>query len=967
MSTPQTSEFIAEAKEHLTAICDQLLRLERSGSEAASDRIESILRAAHSVKGGAGFFGLKTIEQIAHKMETVLEAALVRTVPTESQTIDVLLAATDRLAALLDDIEASNLVSVSDITIRLDELAEKLTCDANPTAPSVEHTVDTDSLAAVLPDITALSEAQVLFPIAINLTACQDNGITPIDIVELVLKLGHVEEGSIEAPGVDLGKSVLLGPVIWHATVASLLSSDEFHEQLNLPPYVAEISQPVSDVALAPSESSTAGQSPKSSVGIAAGTSDRVNSIRIPVELADRLVNLSGELVLVRNQSRRYAESNQPLPASVVQRFDAVTSDFQETVLQTRMQPVGNLFSKYPRLVRDLARQLGKQIELQVSGAEVELDKAILDTISDPLIHLVRNACDHGIERPAQRVGDGKPPMGRINLIARHEGDQICIQVKDDGRGVDCKAVSRQLLKQNLRTTEQLARMSERELMALILLPGFSTATQVTDVSGRGVGTDVVRTNLSQVGGTVEIDSVSGQGTTFTLRLPLTLAIIPGLLVTISEQCYAIPQKDLEELVCVDSRQSRARIEWTKEQEMICLRGRLLPLVRLNHVLTAGLESTAVNACREPNALSPLVVAIVRAGSKRFGLVCDRVLANEEIVVKPMHTRLRRLTLYSGATVLGDGRVALILNTEGIATTAQVRFGIDAEIKPEQASLGVAESQNMLVVLQSNGEPAAVPAAMIRRIVMVNRQQVEHVAEDWYTNIDGIPTKLSTLGTTPIDWSTQGVAFVLLPRETQRPIGWVVQSVKGIERVSVNDIHALPTERASIGATVLRGQITPLIDLQSLLGDADLAKSNTLPCPMPSKTHVLLVDDTQFFRDAVGRCLREAGYSVTTAEDGGEALERLKHDSFDIVVSDLEMPVLDGLRLASAVRNIEALRHLPLLALTTQTSEDFRDRARQHGFDAFEVKLDPTSLLATVRTLLQQRDVRTKQEETCHA
>ena len=263
---------------------------------------------------------------------------------------------------------------------------------------------------------------------------------------------------------------------------------------------------------------------------------DRSTTIRIPVVLADRLMNLAGELVLVRNQSRRFADARQALPASVVQRFDAVTTDFQETVLQTRMQSIGNLFNKFPRLVRDLARQLGKQIELHIGGAEVEIDKTILDAISDPLTHLVRNACDHGVELAEVRTGQGKSPMARIDLTARHAGDQICITVSDDGRGIDREAVRRQAVKQGIRTPDELARSSDRDLLALILMPGFSTAAKVTDVSGRGVGMDVVKTNLAQLGGSIEIDSTPGQGTKFTLHLPLTVAIIPGLVIEASGQ-----------------------------------------------------------------------------------------------------------------------------------------------------------------------------------------------------------------------------------------------------------------------------------------------------------------------------------------------------------------------------------------------------------------------------------------------
>ena len=370
-------------------------------------------------------------------------------------------------------------------------------------------------------------------------------------------------------------------------------------------------------------------------------------------------MTLAGELVLVRNQTRRFAEGSQSLPGPVVQRLDAVTAELQETVLQTRMQPVGNLFGKFPRLIRDLARQLGKEIEFEVSGTEVELDKTILDALSDPLTHLVRNCCDHGIEGPDERQAQGKPRVGHIWLGARHLGDQIAIVIRDDGRGIDREAVTRQALQQRLRTAEELARLDDKELLALILLPGFSTATQVTDVSGRGVGMDVVKTNLDQLGGRLEIESTPGKGSTFALELPLTLAIIPCLLVTSGDRTYALPQKDLEELVCVHSGRTGLGIERTAEQEVIRLRGRLLPLVRLASVLLG--QPAAVGQIAElpgkfterpitneekPKGTvpfsfdhashgarnrdspqvndSPVLIAVVKAGTRRFGLAVQQ-------------------------------------------------------------------------------------------------------------------------------------------------------------------------------------------------------------------------------------------------------------------------------------------------------------------------------------------------------
>jgi two-component system chemotaxis sensor kinase CheA len=393
---------------------------------------------------------------------------------------------------------------------------------------------------------------------------------------------------------------------------------------------------------------------------------ERVNTLRINVALLDRLMNLAGELVLVRNQAVRVADPADAQLRQVVQRLNAVTSGVQQAVMLTRMQPVSNLFGKFPRLVRDLAKQLGKQIELTTRGTEVELDKAILESLSDPLTHLIRNCCDHGIETPAERVAAGKPPQGHVLLHAHHEGGQIRIEVRDDGRGIDPDRVRRKALGQGLKTAAELAAMSTAELQALVLLPGFSTAEQVTEVSGRGVGMDVVKTNVEHVGGSLQIESSPGGGTSVHLRLPLTLAIIPCLIVTAGGQRYAIPQKDLEELVCLEGDKA-GKVETANDQEVYRLRNRLLPLVRLSELLArprpfdAAARAEILHRPRPANAL--VSFAVVKVGGERFGLVIDGFLNTEEIVVKPMHPVLKPLRIFSGATIMGDGRVALILDT----------------------------------------------------------------------------------------------------------------------------------------------------------------------------------------------------------------------------------------------------------------------------------------------------------------
>jgi two-component system chemotaxis sensor kinase CheA len=928
MAAPRVFEFSAESREHLTEVCDQLLRLERATGDDARHRVEQMLRAVHSIKGGAGFFGLQKIEQLAHRMESILETSATRPTERVAETIDVLLAAADRLAAMLDDIERSNEVEITGILARLDELQTTLSIgDSCPAAVALQAEPAATNINAPAP----LHEFEIL----VDLSGCQAQNLSPLAVLERLLKHGRIVSGTLDLPDIDLEVTCPNHPIVWRATIVSPLDLSAFEERIALPrPDRQEIQ----------AEPST-GTAP-----LAAASAAGHETIRIPVDLVDRLMNLAGELVLVRNQSRRFTDQDQPLPGQVIQRLDAVTTEFQETVLQTRMQPVGNLFNKFPRMVRDLSRQLDKQLELQIDGAEVELDKTILDALSDPLTHLVRNACDHGLESRDERLQAGKPPQGRVRLTARHFGDQIWVTIEDDGRGIDRERVRKKALALGLRTADELSRLDDRELLALILLPGFSTAAQLTDISGRGVGMDVVKTNLARIGGSIDIDSHLGQGTTFTLRLPLTLAIIPTLLVSAHGDRYAIPQKDLEELVYIDAEQTHLRMEWTNEGEMCRLRGRLLPLVRLADVLRAGHQQRTAPPAEHRSTL-PLLFAVVRAGARRFGIVVDHILTSEEIVVKPMHSGLRRKTMYSGATVLGDGRVALILNTEGIAQHSGIRFHSDAEIARE-APTEAAERQSVLLVRQMNGEPLAIPLARVQRIAMTWPQDIDRVSDAYYAKIDNTPTRLfSAFGKLHLPSDAQPL-FVVLVRDTETPSGCLVREIIGTEQVAADALHSFESSSDTPRVVIVGDQITPWSDLNFLTDTREPTRITQGGGVAATSRRILLVDDTQFFRDVVASCLTEHGYQVTTVENGEEALVRLAEDHFDLVVSDLEMPIMDGWTLASAIRRHPRLQHLPLIALTTLSGDDAQSRSLAHGFNAHEVKLDRTLLLRTVERLL---------------
>jgi two-component system chemotaxis sensor kinase CheA len=671
-------------------------------------------------------------------------------------------------------------------------------------------------------------------------------------------------------------------------------------------------------------------------------------------------MTLAGELVLVRNQSLRAVDPRDPALRPVVQRLDAVTGELQETVLRTRMQPVGNLFGKFPRLVRDLARQLGKEIDLEVTGTEVELDKAILEALSDPLTHLVRNCCDHGLEPPEARRRAGKPPEGRLALAARHLGGQIVLEVRDDGRGIDPEAIRKKALEQGLRSPAELARMSEREVANLILLPGFSTAAAVTEVSGRGVGMDVVVANLDRLGGVLEIDSGVGRGTTFTLRLPLTLAIIPCLIVASAGQRYAIPQKDLEELVCLHPGLGRARVEYAFDREVVRLRSRLLPLVRLDEVLrraepfTPDVWAQVLRSHRgRPDGL--VYFAVVRVGSRTFGLVVDGILNTEEVVVKPLHAALASLGCFAGATIRGDGRVALILSMEGIARHAGVRFDPDAERALTAGEGPGPEDQALLLFRYGPREQFAVPLAHVRRIEMVRAGQVERVGEREFVTVAGVPTPVlrldSVLDVSPC--ADREPMFLLLPRGARRPVGILASALIDTVTVPV-DLHA-ESYRADglLGSAVVRGRLTLFPDLARLSERLPAWAPASAPPALPGpRRRVLLVEDTQFFRELVKGYLEGAGYEVVTAENGARGLEVLGGSPFDLVVSDIEMPVMDGWAFARAVRQRPGRADVPLLALTTLDSDADRARALACGYDRHEVKLDRERFLAAVTELL---------------
>lgn len=449
----------------------------------------------------------------------------------------------------------------------------------------------------------------------------------------------------------------------------------------------------------------------------AVGSSDK--TLRIDVDVLNRMMNLVGELVLTRNQMLQSNMDAANFP-ELARRLDSVTADLRETVMQARMQPVGNLFGKFPRLVRDLARTCGREVRIEFSGQETGLDKSLLEAIKDPLTHAVRNAVDHGIEAPQARLQAGKPAEGCVKLRAFHQSGSVVIEVADDGAGIAIDRVLAKAVERNLVTAEQAAEMSEREALQLIFLPGFSTAAAVTNVSGRGVGMDVVRANVEKVGGSVEVESKMGVGTTLRLRVPLTLAIVPALVVRSGGQSFALPQTALVELVYVPRREAQKAVEKIGAADLYRLRERLLPMVWLDRLL--GLES------QRGEEAHGFYLAVLEAEGCRYGLVVDDLLAPEEIVVKPLSSVLREIGLFSGATVLGNGALALILDIGATAARAGVKpvEGVTEEVELVEAKMEDAAEASFMVFEDRVKERTALPLDVVERIESVPLAQIEY-------------------------------------------------------------------------------------------------------------------------------------------------------------------------------------------------------------------------------------------------
>ncbi|MGA8314016.1 MAG: chemotaxis protein CheA [Terriglobales bacterium] len=555
-------------------------------------------------------------------------------------------------------------------------------------------------------------------------------------------------------------------------------------------------------------------------------------TIRVGVNLLDKLMTLVGELVLARNQLLQIGNTSEDTGLQAVsQRMNLIATELQEEVMKTRMQPIGNIWAQFPRTVRDVALTFGKQVNIEMEGKETELDKTIIEAIKDPLTHLVRNSVDHGIELPQDRVKAGKDPHGRLILRAFHEGGQVNIEISDDGAGLNAERIRQKAVERGVITAEQAVRMTEREIFNLIFLPGFSTAQKVTNVSGRGVGMDVVKTNVEKIGGTVDVHSTAGRGTTVRVKIPLTLAIIPALVVTCCGDRYAIPQVSLLELVRIEADHSSKGIEMVQGAPVYRLRGRLLPLVYLDRELRVGAEKKAGEAVQANN------IVVLQADDRQFGLVVDEINDTEEIVVKPLGKQLKGVNTFAGATIMGDGKVALILDALGLAQRANVisevhdRAGAEKERSAGEKSAG--NRQTLLLFQTGEKGRMAIPLALVARLEEFARSAVENTGHQEVVQYRGqimplirvsevveLAENAHSGGSSKTAVDPQAPLQVVVYAEQGRSVGLVVERILDI--VEEEFVLERPAERAGIlGSAVVQQRVTDLLDVQAVVQAAN--------------------------------------------------------------------------------------------------------------------------------------------------
>jgi two-component system chemotaxis sensor kinase CheA len=910
-------EFLTETSESLDTVDNQLVRFEQDPNNAKI--LDNIFRLVHTIKGTCGFLGLPRLEALAHAGETLM-GKFRDGMPVTGEAVSLILASIDRIKEILGGLEATETEpegSDQDLIVKLHEM--------------VEHGMAAMSGAAPVPSAPASSPAPAAAaatPVAAPAVA--EGSLVP-QILERELRPGEVSLDELERAFQETAIEVVAP-----ALAPALAPAPE--PEAEPAPRAAK-----KEASKESKEASKAAKKAPADAEMAEGDKIANQSIRVNVDTLEHLMTMVSELVLTRNQLLEISRRNEDTEFKVpLQRLSNVTAELQEGVMKTRMQPIGNAWQKLPRIVRDLSGELRKQIELEMHGADTELDRQVLDLIKDPLTHMVRNSADHGLETPAERAAAGKPEQGTIRLSAYHEGGHIIICIADNGRGLNTERIKAKAISNGLVTEAELEKMTEAQIHKFIFAPGFSTAAAVTSVSGRGVGMDVVRTNIDQIGGTIDIKSVAGEGSSVTIKIPLTLAIVSALIVEAGGDRFAIPQLAVVELVRARAN-SEHRIERIKDTAVLRLRNKLLPLMHLKKLLKIddGSSSDPENG----------FIVVTQVGSQTFGIVVDGVFHTEEIVVKPMSTKLRHIDMFSGNTILGDGAVIMIIDPNGIAKALGTSVAASHEISEDNAAsrANAAEQLTSLLVFRAgSSQPKAVPLGLVTRLEEIATDKIELSNGRYMVQYrDQLMPLVQMAG---VNVQTAGSQPILVFADDGRSMGLVVDEIIDIVEEKLH-IEVAGSQDGILGSAVIKGQATEVIDVGHFLpmAFADWFSRKEMR-PTATAQSVLLVDDSAFFRNMLAPVLKAAGYRVRVAPNAQEGLAALRSgQTFDVVLTDIEMPDMNGFEFAEVIRADQHFNAMPIIALSSVVSPAAIERGRLAGFHDYVAKFDRPGLIAALK------------------
>jgi two-component system chemotaxis sensor kinase CheA len=903
------ADFLVETRESLEILDNDVLCLEKTPDDP--EILGNIFRVMHTIKGTCGFLGLSRLESIAHAGENVLDKIRNNEIVVRGSVVSAILESIDRIKMLLDHLEEHE----EEPTGRDEDLIAKLNKYADPA-----YAANDDASPAAAP--------------------AKEQGPAPSDSDELQTLFDATPaavEGEIEADEPPSSKKKEEGVVSKDSDILQeLFDATPCDINLDAFRYQTKPEEDESEDEAGEPEKKTA----KAAQGAAAAKNKEQQAIRVSLDTLEKLMQHASELVLTRNQLMQILRDNENSAfAAALQRLNHITTDLQEHVMKTRMQPIGNAWSKLPRIVRDLSAELGKKIELVMEGEETELDRQLLERIRDPLTHMVRNSADHGIEVPEIRRYTGKPETGTIHLKAYQGGGYIIIEISDDGAGINPSRIRRKAVEKGFVSAQEAETMTDEQAIQFIFMAGFSTAEKVTSVSGRGVGMDVVKNNIEKISGSVNLRSEVGKGSTFVIKIPLTLAIMPILEVETCGLTFALPQINVVEVVKSGAKAESA-IEYINDSPVLRLRDNLIPLAYLHEALRIVPD--------EKSRTDRKYVIVCAMGDTQFGVIVDNVFDTEEIVVKPVAPQLKKLDAYSGCTILGNGKVILILDAVGLARAAGSLGANESTTREEKAEPEEAAQIASFVIFEAgSATPKAVPLELLSRLENVEISRIEYSQGCPVLQYRGDWMKLAAVEG-ELTLPQEGEIDLLVFGDRGNTVGLVADRILDIVKCPIGK-RLEGGMKGYVGSIVVEGKTCDVIDLNCHFdrlfpSDPDPSLVDKSAC---RGKRLLLVDDSPFFRKFIMRELQGNGFVVESASGCKDALALLEKNPVDVVITDITMPGMSGAELARHLRTNPRFKGIPIIALSSWNADQRAAEAKE--FDYFISKTHHSELYGALQ------------------